>query len=147
MALKKCKACGKEISKKAKQCPNCGEPQGPKHYSLGKLIIALLLAWFLYVVFSASFSNSPSQQAQTKASDSAYNQSITKATTSNNLSNADLAWHAKNTYGWDCSEVIARGEMVENKYFIITCANDTQLRVYPRAGQHPKITNIQGTYK
>lgn len=30
MAMKKCKECGKEISKDAKVCPNCGKKQGSK---------------------------------------------------------------------------------------------------------------------
>lgn len=29
MALTKCKECGKQISSKAKACPNCGATKGP----------------------------------------------------------------------------------------------------------------------
>lgn len=46
MALKKCKECGQEISKKAKECPGCGHPQKPKQYSCGSIlwpIIGLLI--------------------------------------------------------------------------------------------------------
>jgi len=60
MALSKCKECGHEISKKAKECPNCGSPQGPKQYSLGKLIVYGLMAWFLYAVFTADYSGNSS---------------------------------------------------------------------------------------
>lgn len=81
----------------------------------------------------------------TLASESEYNHDITKATTSQGLSNADLAWHALNTYGWDCEEVVARESQVGD-YFVVTCANGTKLRVYPRAGQHPRITNSSGGY-
>ena len=58
MALIKCKECGHEISKKAKECPNCGAPRRrpPKQYSLGKLIIVILLGWFIYAVFTADYS-------------------------------------------------------------------------------------------
>jgi hypothetical protein len=81
----------------------------------------------------------------TLASESEYNRDITKATTSQGLSNADIAWHALNTYGWDCEEVVARESQVGD-YFVVTCANGTKLRVYPRAGQHPRITNSSGGY-
>jgi len=81
----------------------------------------------------------------TLASESEYNRDITKATTSQGLSNADIAWHALNTYGWDCEEVVAR-ESQMGDYFVVACANGTKLRVYPRAGQHPRITNSGGGY-
>src|SRR3954471_24388943 len=44
---------------------------------------------------------------RSKASESAYESDITKANTSDGLTKADLAWHAQNTYGWDCEEVIS----------------------------------------
>lgn len=79
-------------------------------------------------------------------SQSQYNQDIRKATTSSNLSNADIAWHATNTYGWDCEEVVSRSESKGN-YFIVECSSGVKLRIYPRSGKHPKITNLEGTYK
>jgi hypothetical protein len=84
--------------------------------------------------------------ARGHARDSIYEHDITKATKSYGLSNADLAWHALNTYGWDCNEVVERGES-NGTYFTITCASGTRLRVYPRQGQHPRITNSRGTYE
>ena len=81
----------------------------------------------------------------TKASESPYNENITLATTSYNLTKADIAWHAVNTYGWDCDEVLSRGEMT-GPYYIVTCSSGVQLRFYPRVEQHPRITNLQGTY-
>ena len=83
----------------------------------------------------------------TKASESEYEKYIYKATTSEGLSKADLAWHAKNTYGWHCDEVVSREPQGSEGYFVITCNSGTKLRVYPRAGKHPRITNIQGSYK
>ena len=82
----------------------------------------------------------------TKAEQSSYNHDIKLATTSSGLSKADLAWHAMNTYGWDCAEVISRGEQTPDGYFLIDCGNGKKLRVYPRAGKHPKITNESGGY-
>ncbi len=83
----------------------------------------------------------------TKASQSIYERDIKKATTSDGLTKADLAWHATNTYGWDCEEVTAQGLPTPDGYFTITCSSGKKLRVYPRNGQHPKITNEQGNYK
>jgi hypothetical protein len=82
----------------------------------------------------------------TKASESVYNRDLLKATTSEGLTKADLAWHAVNTYGWDCGEVVLKAEPTKEGYFVITCSNGIQLRVYPRKGKHPRITNIKGGY-
>ena len=51
MSLKKCADCGNEISRKAKECPVCGNPQGPKEYSLGKFILISILGWIVYAFF------------------------------------------------------------------------------------------------
>ena len=83
----------------------------------------------------------------TKASQSAYEKDIRKATTSEGLTKADLAWHALNTYGWDCEEIISKDPPTKDGYFVITCSNGTKLRVYPRKNKNPRITNIKGTYK
>jgi hypothetical protein len=72
------------------------------------------------------------------------------AMTSVGLSNADIAWHAVNTYGWDCEEVVSRDSLrsaaAGGDYFVVTCGNGTKLRVYPRVGKHPRITNAAGGY-
>jgi len=52
MALKKCKECGKEVSTKAKACPNCGAKQTPPTgkgclISLGVLLAFLFVGWFV----------------------------------------------------------------------------------------------------
>jgi hypothetical protein len=82
----------------------------------------------------------------TKASQSVYEKDIRKATTSEGLTKADLAWHALKTYGWDCEEVISKDAPTKEGYFVITCSSGTKLRVYPRRGQHPRIANIKGGY-
>ena len=66
---------------------------------------------------------------------------IPSITTSDNLTKADLAWHAINTYGFDCSEVISKGQMTTDGYFLISCSSGLELRVYLRNNQHPNITN------
>lgn len=83
----------------------------------------------------------------TKATQSSYEQDIRHATTSEGLTKADLAWHALNTYGWDCDEVISRDAPTRDGYFVITCSSGKKLRVYPRPHQHPRITNFDGDYK
>lgn len=60
MALSKCKECGTEISKKAKTCPKCGAPQGPKQYSLGKLLVLVIFGVFIYSLFSGNSPQGPS---------------------------------------------------------------------------------------
>lgn len=96
------------------------------------------------VLFLASYIYSGEPES---ASESKYNKDISKANTSEGLTKADLAWHAKNTYGWDCDRVIFKGEMTPDGYYIIECYSGLTLRVYPRKGQHPKITNSKGTYE
>ena len=66
--------------------------------------------------------NSIPKRAPTRASESPYNQDIMKATTSQGLTKADIAWHALNTYGWDCDEVHAR-EVQVGDYYEVTCTS------------------------
>lgn len=105
--------------------------------------------WLIATVFLAEiFRGSPpdgNDSSLTKASQSSYNKNVFSATTSYGLTKADLAWHALNTYGWSCSEVVSVGSN-QGSYYVITCSNGTKLRVYPRSDAHPKITNINGTY-
>lgn len=108
----------------------------PKHMRRLLLIGLVLLDWPFLVM----------AREPTKASESLYNSNILLATTSEGLTNADLAWHAANTYGWNCSEVVSKGNPTKDGYFLITCSNGKKFRVYPRNGQHPRITNMKGGY-
>ena len=55
MALKKCKECGKEVSSKAKNCPNCGAPI-KKQISTGSgCLIIILFVLFIGWIFSSIF--------------------------------------------------------------------------------------------
>lgn len=82
---------------------------------------------------------------------------------SDNLEYADIAWHAKKTYGWNCDEVTDLGEKVYTSgneigdsylksqmvgyYQVATCSSGTKLRVYPRKDTYPMITNINGGWE
>ncbi|MEX5582701.1 hypothetical protein [Pseudomonas lurida] len=83
----------------------------------------------------------------TKADDSKFNYDLSNAHSSRNLSKADLAWHALNTYGWNCSEVIAEKQSPAEKYSVITCSSGLKLRVYRRSDAHPIIRNMKGGYE
>lgn len=63
MALTKCKACGEEISKNAKSCPKCGEPQGSKRYSLGSLLVLII---FIFMILSFFQDDEPKKKASSK---------------------------------------------------------------------------------
>lgn len=97
-------------------------------------------------MFLASCGSSTPSKPKTKASQSSYNSDIMAARTSKGLSNADLAWHALNTYGWDCSEVVKRGSKNSQGYFLIECSSGKKFRVYPRSNAHPRVTNSSGGY-
>jgi hypothetical protein len=104
----------------------------------------------LWLALSDAYHESKTSKVEkTKASESSYNDDLLKAAHpgGDRLSNADLAFHALNTYGWDCDEVVQRGKLLHDQYFIITCASGLQLRVYPRHDQHPSIRNIEGGWE
>jgi hypothetical protein len=105
-------------------------------YSLSVIAVAL------FVMPCVAFGSEP-----TKASQSVYNTDILQARTSKNLTKADIAWHAVNTYGWDCEEVVSKGKPAKDGSYVITCSNGKKLRVFPRPGKHPRITNLEGTYR
>ena len=83
----------------------------------------------------------------TKAEESTYVTDISNAHTSRNLTKADLAWHALNTYGWDCEEVIAEKLLPNQPFSMITCSNGLKLRAYRRSDAHPIIRNMKGGYE
>lgn len=152
--LVNCRACKQLISKNAKSCPHCGEenPVVAVPVKVPGCLPVLSTGFFIFLlagVFGKSCTSETSSYRHdlSKASESTYNQDYSRVNTSYALSNAELAWHAKNTYGWDCSRVIWKGEMTSDGYFPIKCSNGTRLRVYLRQGQHPRITNSSGNYQ
>ena len=82
---------------------------------------------------------------------------------SDNMEYADIAWHAKKTYGWNCDEVTDLGEKIYTSgneigdaylksqmvgyYQVATCSSGTKLRVYQRKDTYPMITNINGGWE
>lgn len=105
--------------------------------------------------------------SNTKVEDSKYNNispsEYSKEMKSDNMEFADIAWHAKKTYGWNCDEVTDLGEKVYTSgneigdsylksqmvgyYQVATCSSGTKLRVYPRKDTYPMITNINGGWE
>lgn len=105
--------------------------------------------------------------SNTKVEDSKYNNispsEYYKEMKSDNMEFADIAWHAKKTYGWNCDEVTDLGEKVYTSgneigdsylksqmvgyYQVATCSSGTKLRVYPRKDTYPMITNINGGWE
>lgn len=66
MALKKCKECGKEVSSKAKNCPNCGAPI-KKQISTGSgCLIIILFVLFIGWIFSSIFDTPSSTNWRTE---------------------------------------------------------------------------------
>lgn len=52
MALVECKECGKNVSTKAKRCPNCGAKVRRTSWDSLKLLFVLIFGFALYVAFS-----------------------------------------------------------------------------------------------
>ena len=145
----RCKECGYRISDKASACPNCGMPQKKKKKKRSGCLLILSILFVLFLVKEPTQRNDTTSNGISKEADLAefYPQNVT---TSDGLSKADLAWHAVNTYGWDCPEVVSQGhqgqQLKRDGYYVITCSSGKKLRVYPRSGQHPRITNYRGNY-
>lgn len=82
---------------------------------------------------------------------------------SDNLQYADIAWHAQNTYGWNCAEITDLGSKISTTgqeikdpylisqlkgyYQVATCSSGVKLRVYARSDSYPIITNINGGFE
>jgi hypothetical protein len=64
MALTKCKECGREVSTKAKICPNCGSPVKSRPF-VGCLTIILSIA-FIGIITSLFYGNKSDKRSETK---------------------------------------------------------------------------------
>lgn len=131
-------------------------------------IFAFIIILFVYMANSdKNVEVNNNVQNTTKASESRYNDmdpaDYYKEMKSDNLEYSDIAWHAQNTYGWNCSEVISLGQEIQTDgkelkdpaliseitgtYSIATCSSGEKLRVYPRYNTYPIITNINGGFE
>lgn len=119
-------------------------PDGPKTSWYKKWWVLVIVLCIVVLVVSIVLQKSATSNL-TRADQSSYNQNPSLATTSLGLSRADLAWHAVNSYSWDCPEVLDVGSN-SGSYYIITCANGTKLRVYPHLAGRPHITDLNGRY-
>ena len=81
---------------------------------------------------------------------------------SENLTFADIAWLAKNTYGWKCEDIISMEDKIytdgseiagidnyyksqlKGYYQIALSSSGVKVRVYPRKDTYPIITNENG---
>ena len=64
MSLVKCKECGKEVSNKAKTCPNCGA-KAPKKTSLFTWLVLIFIGLIVYVVSQSPSTTSTSSAKST----------------------------------------------------------------------------------
>jgi len=82
----------------------------------------------------------------TRADQSLYNTQPQKANTSQNLSKADLAWHASKTFGFDCPEVVKHKPMLGSHHSIITCSTGARLKVHPLSDSRPVMTLVVNSF-
>ncbi|WP_320045158.1 zinc ribbon domain-containing protein [uncultured Desulfobacter sp.] len=77
MALMKCKECGKEVSTKAKECPNCGAPV-KRSSSIGSGCLTIIAIFFVIGIIGSWFDNDKSYKS-TKTQSSYTNSSYAGA--------------------------------------------------------------------
>lgn len=107
MALVKCKECGQQLSKKAKECPKCGAPQGPKQIGCGSVIVLGIVG---LIALSAAYDDGP-----TNASSSSSRSGSGGTTTSGGVASRDeqrpklevLSFRCEKEHGF----VYVRGEV------------------------------------
>jgi len=130
--------------------------------------VLYIIAFFLIISLVKCVSNNSNYQSETThQSQSKYNDmspsDYYKEMKSTNLQYSDVAWQAKNTYGWNCDEIINMSEPISTSgnelkdpllisqivgnYSIATCSSGIKLRVYPRISTYPIITNINGGFE
>lgn len=107
--------------------------------------------------------------AKTNQKDSKFNDiracDYYKELKSEGLEFADIAWFAKNTYGWNCEDIISLSDKVytdgseingiddyyksqlKGYYQVATSSSNFEVRVYPRKNTYPIITNINASWE
>jgi hypothetical protein len=112
------------------------------HRQLEKYIMRKDFAVLLF----ASVLALPAHAELTRADQSIYNFHPNKANTSQNLTKADLAWHASKTFGFDCSEVIKQKPVFGSHHSIVTCSSGARLHVHPLADSRPQMKLVVNTF-
>lgn len=115
MALRECKECGKEISKKAKECPNCGSPQGTKGIGC---IPGLIITIAVVAVIGSLSDNS------TNVSSSSYSQAKSQKQSALENVQLDFKWN-KSGFGsvMEADFVITNNNSFPIKDIEITCTH------------------------
>lgn len=129
-------------------------------------IIGIIFIGLIFILLVNSCNKEQDYSTTTKATQSRYNtmnpSDYYKEMKSENLQYADIAWQAKNTYGWNCDEIVSLGEnistsgnelgdsylksQIKGYYQVATCSSGEKLRIYPRYSTYPIITNINGSF-
>jgi len=129
-------------------------------------IIKIIFIGLIFILLVNSCNKEQDYSTTTKATQSRYNtmnpSDYYKEMKSENLQYADIAWQAKNTYGWNCDEIVSLGEnistsgnelgdsylksQIKGYYQVATCSSGEKLRIYPRYSTYPIITNINGSF-
>jgi len=126
MALTKCKECGKEISKSAKKCPNCGKPRSSgRVLGCGPVVWVLVIAIGSFIYFAGK--NAPENGASHKAQSSEIELTPAMQT--------EVAAAIRNT-GFNCPKVKLAYAKGEDSYGTVTkvfCGPDDRDGVYEKA--------------
>lgn len=132
-----------------------------------KNFLIILSIFLLLQVVKGCINSSNYNNSTTNANQSRYNtmspSDYYKEMKSENLQYSDVAWQAKNTYGWNCDEITNMSNpistngselkdsylisQIQGNYSIATCTSGVRLRVYPRYNTYPIITNINGGFE
>ena len=101
--------------------------------------VAALIALLLSVASAGA--GEPTKASESRCAPLSFREVVKQCHTSEGLTKADLAWHATNTYGWDCDEVTSRGKD-KGAYYIITCtaASAPCLSASRRASENHRFT-------
>ena len=99
MAMIRCKECGRPISNKAKNCPNCGAPV-TRGSGCGTLIIT-----FLIILFSMSYITTVLSTHDTKQDNKVSYEKVSKISGSTKITPKEVVFYADDLLGKNVSEL------------------------------------------
>ena len=119
----KCRSCGKDYPSHAEFCPHCGGGETNRPCSPGELSPAakFFVGVLAFAFFSWFF----------------WGRDRDRTVAAPAVTDSEIVWHAENTYGFQCREIVERIDAGET--VLVDCVGGERLRVYPRPGKHPKI--------